>query len=66
MLNTADYDDCCKPLERYRDVADMFDFFICDKCGCEWQPVMIGPLRHWRPVPAVLVFQAPGTLERES
>ncbi len=59
---TAEPDDCCKPM---RCDLSKLQTWECPECGCEWRPTVVGPLRHWRPVPAVLVFQALGTAERE-
>ncbi len=61
-MNTAQEDDCCKPLR-----ADLFNkqSWICTKCGCEWRPVMIGPLRHWQPVVVFAVLPAPGSAALE-
>ncbi len=59
-MNSADHDDCCKPLD-----SELFNkhTWTCSECGTEWKPQLIGPLRHWRPVPVVLVFQ--GSAARE-
>jgi len=63
MLNTAQADDCCKPL-RAKNLATL-ESWTCKRCGCEWRPVMVGPVRHWVPVESALVFQLPETAARE-
>ncbi len=63
-MNTAEYDDCCNPLGD--DLINILAVWYCPTCGCEWRSMIVGPLRHWRPVPTVLVFQALGIAERES
>lgn len=29
----------------------------CSDCGCEWKPQMVGTVRHWSPVPRVLILK---------
>lgn len=57
ILQTAQDDDCCKPL-RSKQIASL-DSWTCPKCGCEWKPTIEGAIRHWAPVESVQVFQLP-------
>lgn len=29
----------------------------CPDCGCEWRPQIAGTVRHWSPVPRVLILK---------
>ena len=47
-LNVIESEGCC--LKRFAKEADKLDSaksWTCPKCGVEYQPVMVGPVRNW-------------------
>lgn len=58
-LNSVEDDDCCAgKLRRALFAGLKADSWTCPKCGCDWKPRQVGPLRHWEPHEAVSVFRA--------
>lgn len=51
-FQTCEPDPCCAPpLQKAMDAGalDAAETWECPKCGCEWKPRMVGPIRHWEP-----------------
>jgi hypothetical protein len=58
-LDTFEPDECCgKHLAKaLRHLSSSLESFACPKCGTEWRPTVKGPLRHWEPQAAVMIFR---------
>jgi len=55
QLETFHDDDCCKKYLIKGPRANAG--WICPKCGTQWQPRMIGEIKHWAPVPDIQIFR---------
>lgn len=62
-LDTFDPDESCCGREIARagksGVLKSLQSWECPKCGTEWKPRAVGPVRHWEPQAAVMIFRGP-------
>jgi hypothetical protein len=59
-LDTFDQDNCCGPhLSKAgrAGVLAALTSFDCPRCDTQWTPTVTGPIRHWSPVSAVMIFK---------
>ncbi len=60
-LDTFEPDDSCCGREIAKaarsGVLASLQSWECPKCGCHWEPSLIGGIRHWSARPAVAVFR---------
>ena len=59
-LQTHDQDPCCAPrMEKAMRAGqlDTADSWVCPNCGEEWCMKTVGPVRHWRMKPSVVIFR---------
>jgi hypothetical protein len=58
-LNTLDEDagKCCAKTMKTFPPGDDIVAFTCVQCGLEFRPEMVGPVRHWRIVPQVVILR---------
>lgn len=56
-LQTFEPDECCGEGISQALGELSGDSWTCPKCGCEWNPRMVGSVRHWEPHPEVMIFR---------
>ena len=60
-LDSFEPDECCgKSLTKAANegVLKSLTRWSCPKCGADWEPRMVGPVRHWSLSAPVAIFRA--------